>query len=342
MLAAVFRGNKIFDMCDYTLPILGTNELLIKVDNCGICGTDRHIFSGSAPSSIPIILGHEYCGTIVDLANSSGQFKIGDKIAVDPNIYCCYCSYCKKGNINYCENLKALGVTLNGGFAEYSIVPSSQAYLLPDNFDLSIASFSEPLSCCLRGIEHADIKPGNTVVIIGGGSIGLMMVQLVKISGASKIILIEPDHSKQLIGLELGADFVLDSNEEKIFEQINDLSNGHVDVVIECVGNKSTIENAIKIAGKGGKVIIFGLAPKDQTISLNLQYLFHKELKIFNSYLNPFTFKSAVDLLVNKKIEVQKLISQQIQLKDIPDFFSNHTNSSNIKVQLINHSKEKQ
>lgn len=342
MLAAIFHGNKKIEVCDYTLPILGTNELLIKVDSCGICGTDRHIFSGSAASSIPIILGHEYSGTILDSANRSARFKIGDKVAIDPNIYCGYCSYCKKGNINFCENLNALGVTLNGGFAEYSIIPSSQAYILPDDFDLSIASFSEPLSCCLRGIEHADIKPGNTVVIIGGGSIGLMMVQLVKISGASRIVLIEPDHSKQLFGIELGADFVLDSNEEKLFDHISDLSNGHVDVVIECVGNKSTIENAIKIAGKGSKVIIFGLAPKDQNISLNLQYIFLKELKIINSYLNPFTFQSAVDLLVNKKIEVQKLISQQIHLKEIPDFFSSNTISSNIKVQLINHSKEKQ
>jgi 2-desacetyl-2-hydroxyethyl bacteriochlorophyllide A dehydrogenase len=341
MLAAIFHGNKKIEVCEYTLPILRPNELLIKVDSCGICGTDRHIYSGSAPSSIPVILGHEYSGTIVDLTNNSSRFKIGDKVAIDPNIFCGYCNYCKKGDINFCENLNALGVTLNGGFAEYSIVPSSQAYILPDDFDLSIASFSEPLSCCLRGIDHADIKPGNTVVIIGGGSIGLLMVQLVKISGASKIILIEPDYSKQVLGTELGADSVVDSNQEKLFEQISDLSKGHVDVVIECVGNKSTVEDAIKIAGKGSKVIIFGLAPKDQTISLNLQYLFHKELKIFNSFLNPFTFQSAVNLLVTKKVEVLKLITQQIDLKEIPDYFSNNIVSSNIKVQLINNQKEK-
>ena len=115
--------------------------------------------------------------------------------------------------------------------------------------------------------------------------------------------------------------------------------NGHVDVVIECVGDRSTIDNAIKIAGKGGKVVIFGLTPADQSITLNLQYLFHKELKIFNSFLNPFTFQSAVDLLVNKKIEVLKLITQQISLEEIPDFFSNHAVSNNIKVQLINNQR---
>lgn len=340
MLAAVFHGNSNIDVFEYTLPKLGLNELLIRVDSCGICGTDRHIFSGVAPSSIPVILGHEYSGTIVDLVNPSGNFKIGDKVAVDPNIYCGQCKYCRKGSINFCENLKALGVTLNGGFAEYSIVPTSQAYILPDDFDLSIASFAEPLSCCLRGIEHADIKPGNSVVIIGGGSIGLLMVQLVKNCGAAKVLLIEPDQSKHVLGVEFGVDFALNSKEENLFDNIQDLVNGHVDVVIECVGDRSTIDNAIKIAGKGGKVVIFGLTPKDQSLTLDLQYLFHKELKIFNSFLNPFTFQSAVNLLVNKKVEVLKLITQQIHLKEIPDFFSNNVVSNNIKVQLINNHKE--
>jgi len=321
MLAAVFNGNKNIVLCDYTLRTLEKEELLIKVVSCGVCGTDRHIYEGKAPSSIPVILGHEYSGTIVDLVNPSGNYKIGDKVAVDPNIYCGYCKYCRKGSVNFCENLQALGVSLNGGFAEYSIVPTSQAYILPDDFDLSIASFAEPLSCCLRGIEHADIKPGNSVVIIGGGSIGLLMVQLAKNCGASKVLLIELDQSKQVLGLELGADFAFNPKEENLFDNIQDLVNGHVDVVIECVGNKDTVDNAIRIAGKGGKVIIFGLAPKDQTITLNLQYLFQKELKIFNSFLNPFTFKPAIDLLINKKISVQKLITKQIHLKDITNIF---------------------
>ena len=336
MLAAVFQGNKKIEVCDYTLPILGTNELLIKVDSCGVCGTDRHIFSGSAPSSIPVILGHEYSGTIVDLVNPSDKIKIGDKVAVDPNIYCGYCYYCRKGNVNFCENLEALGVTFNGGFAEYSIVPVSQAYILPDDFDLSVASFAEPLSCCLRGIEHADIKPGNSVVIIGGGTIGLLMVQLVRNSGASKIILVEPDLFKQKLGIELGADYSLSPDNDKTFEEIIEITNSQVDVVIECVGSKDSVDSAIKIAGKGGKVVIFGLAPKDQNVTINLQYLFQKELKIFNSFLNPYTFKPAVDLLVNKKINVKKLLTNQIYLKDITNIFSRKEFSGSIKVQIIN------
>lgn len=336
MLAALFQGNKKIAIEDYKLPKLEKDELLIQVGSCGICGTDRHIYEGKAPSKVPIILGHEFSGTVVEKGNANLEFSIGQKVVIDPNIYCGRCDYCRRGMINFCENLRALGVTLNGGFAEYCIVPSSKAYLLPDNFDLLAAAFAEPLSCCLRGIENANIKPGDVVVIIGGGTIGLLMVQLVKISGASQIILIEPDINKQKLGTNLGATLCLSPTNEKLFEQIHDLTQNQIDIVIECVGSKVTVENAIKIAGRGGKVIIFGLAPKDQSININLQQIFHKELKIFNSYLNPFTFKSAVNLLVNKKISVNELITKRVRLIDIPTFFSDNIISGNIKVQIIN------
>ncbi len=336
MLAAVFNGNKNIVLSDYPLRTLDKDELLIKVACCGVCGTDRHIYEGKAPSSIPVILGHEFSGIIIEKGDLDSKFNIGDKVAVDPNIYCGHCDYCRNGMVNFCENLNALGVSMNGGFAEYSIVPASQAYILPPEFDLSIAAFSEPLSCCLRGIEHADIKPGNTVVIIGGGSIGLLMVQLVRNSGAAKIILVEPDLYKQKLGIELGADNSLNPHDEKTFEEIKELTNSQVDVVIECVGSSPTVDYAIKIVGKGGKVVIFGLAPKDQNVTLNLQYLFQNELKIFSSFLNPFTFKSAVELLVNKTISVKELLTKQIYLNDITSIFSDENISGSIKVQIIN------
>ncbi|MFZ2322798.1 MAG: zinc-dependent alcohol dehydrogenase family protein [Ignavibacteriaceae bacterium] len=336
MLAAIFQGNKNLILKDFLLPKLKQYEVLVKVECCGICGTDKHIFDGTAPSSIPVILGHEYCGIVAEIGIPDSDFIIGQKVAIDPNIYCGHCDYCRRGMINFCRNLKALGVTLNGGFAEYSVVPASQVYILPDNIDLSIAAFSEPLSCCLRGIEHANIRLGNNVVIIGGGSIGLIMIQLAKIIGAAKIILVEPDISKRNLGVELGADYSLNPKDEKIFEEIKELTNNQVDVVIECVGSSEAVNNAIKIVDKGGKVIIFGLAPKSENININLQYIFQKELKIFNSYLNPFTFKTAVDLLTSNKINVQKLLSKQIYLKELPGFFSENNNSGKIKVQLIN------
>jgi len=336
MLAAVFNGIKNIELKDFSLRSLDKSELLIKVACCGICGTDKHIYEGKSPSSIPVILGHEYTGIVVERGNNHSKFKIDDKVAIDPNIHCGFCDYCKKGKVNLCENLKALGVTLNGGFAEYSIVPGSQAYLIPKDFDLSIAAFAEPLSCCLRGIEQAGIKHGDSVIIIGGGAIGLMMVQLVKIAGAAKIILVEPEPLKRNLGIELGADYAFSSADDNLLEAIKELTQSQTDVIIECVGKSETAELAIKLAGKGSKIVIFGLAPMDHNITINLQYLFKNEINISNSYLNPFTFKPAIDLLIAGKINVQKLITNQIGLKNINNIFHNNIDTYSIKQQIIN------
>jgi threonine dehydrogenase-like Zn-dependent dehydrogenase len=236
--------------------------------------------------------------------------------------------------VNFCENLKALGVTLNGGFAEYSIVPLSQAYLIPKDFNLSLAAFAEPLSCCLRGMEHAGVRHGDSVIVIGGGTIGLMMVQLVKMAGAAKIILIEPEIVKRNLGIELGADYSFNPSEEKIFDEITEITRLQTDVIIECVGKSESVELSVKLANKGSKVVIFGLAPSDHNVTFNLQYLFKNEITILNSYLNPFTFKAAIDLIIAGKIHLQKLITNQIQLKNINNIFQSNGDSS-IKQQII-------
>ncbi len=283
-------------------------------------------------------MGHEYSGIIVDKSINSKN-EIGARVVIDPNIYCGKCYYCRRGEVNYCQNLKALGVTLNGGLAEYSIVPESQIYILPPDFDLSIAAFAEPLSCCLRGMQHGQIKHSENVIIIGGGSIGLLFVQLVKLAGVSKILLIEPVEFKRDLALKLGADYVLDPNEDNFVETIFDMTKKKIDVIIECVGSKKTVELSIKLASKGTRIVIFGLAPKDQNIEINLQDLFQNELKIFSSLLNPFTFENAVKLLINKKIEIKKLISEKFSLENITDVIS-QSNSQFIKYQIINSIKE--
>ena len=334
MQAAVFAGVKNIVLENFSLSPLEKNELLIKVACCGICGTDKHIYSGKAHAKVPVILGHEFTGIVVEKGSDHSNINIGDAVAIDPNIYCGYCNYCKKGKVNFCENHKALGVTLNGGFAEYSIVPLSQIYLIPKDFDLTLAAFAEPLSCCLRGMLQAKIKHGDSVIIIGGGTIGLIMVQLVKLAGAAKIILIEPETLKQNLGIELGADYSFKPNDDKIFNVINDITEYQTDVILECVGKSESVELAVKLANKGSKVVIFGLAPSDHNVTFNLQYLFKNEISILNSYLNPYTFKAATDLIIAGKIHLQKLITNQVQLKNINNIFQSNGESS-IKQQII-------
>ncbi|RPI72893.1 MAG: alcohol dehydrogenase [Ignavibacteriales bacterium] len=334
MLAAIFNSPYNISLVDYPLPRLEPDQLLIKVGACGVCGTDFHIYEGKVSAKPPVILGHEYVGEILDLGREVISFKTGDHIAINPNIHCGHCDFCRAGKINLCMNLKALGVTLNGGFAEYSIVPLSQAYLIPKELSLSLAAFAEPLSCCLRGMDQAKIRHGDSVVIIGGGTIGLIMVQLVKLAGAAKIILIEPEIFKQRLGIELGADYSFDPFNERLSDEIKEITGLKTDVIIECVGKSESVELAVKLSSKGSKIVIFGLAPSDHNITLNLQYLFKNEISILNSYLNPYTFKAATDLIIAGRINLQKLITNQTHLKNINNIFQNNVDSS-IKQQII-------
>jgi L-iditol 2-dehydrogenase len=339
MKAAIFKEQKQITVEEYPIRNLASNEVLIKVKNCGICGTDIHIYEGIVPSARPVVLGHEYAGVVAD-NNNLKEISVDDKIVVDPNIYCGQCDYCREGKPHFCKNLKALGVTFDGGMAEYSIVPISQVYRIPNNVDLDIAAFTEPLSCCLRGIDHAKILPGESVLIIGGGSIGQIMLQLAKASGASNVILIEPDKEKSDLALKYGASFSIDPFDSEFETKLKDATNGRINVIIECVGKTETVDLAIKISGKGSRVVIFGLSAKNDTVNINLQQLFLKEASISFSYLNPFKFNNSIELLSSQSIHVRHLITKKIPLSGVENLFKDILNSHFIKYQVINNNRE--
>jgi 2-desacetyl-2-hydroxyethyl bacteriochlorophyllide A dehydrogenase len=315
MQALWFNGPNNIEVGEAGIPTLQSDELLLHVDGCGVCGTDFHIFRGEAPAKAPVVLGHEYSGTIIDSGNKSGKLKIGDKIAVNPNIHCGFCSSCRAGKINLCENLRALGVTINGGMSQYSVVPVTQAHLLPKDFPFNKSVFAEPVSCCIHGINQADIIPGEQVVIVGAGTIGLIMLQLAQLRGASKVIVLDPVQAKRNMAEILNADFVLDSADANIIENIIEITSGGADTVIECVGSQSAAESALKFVRKGGKIVIFGLANNTATLNIYLQSFFHKELTIKSSVLNPNTFQASVDLIVNNKINLELFNPYPVPLK---------------------------
>lgn len=336
MLSLQLIAPKQLEIIEYTLRKLEPDELLIKIATAGICGTDFHLFTNEAKVDLPVIIGHEFCGVVVDRGSNTEGFTIDDHVVIDPNIYCGKCFFCRNGKINFCENLSALGVNVNGGLAEYCIVPLSQTYRLPQSFSLSNASYTEPLSCCLRGMDIVKIKHGETVAVIGGGTIGLLMVQLAKIAGASNIILIEPVVIKQEIGLSLGATYSFNPKEEKLTEQISDLTLGGVDVVIECVGHSSAVNLAFNLTKRGGRILIFGLSPKNSKVEFNLQEAFYKELSISNSLLNPFTFQRSISLLTSNQINVEKFLTKKINLTETQNLFYSEKNNNVIKYQFVN------
>jgi len=326
MKAAVFFGPRDLKIQDHKLRELKKGEVLLKVHASGICGTDIHIYEGAEGSATvfpPVILGHEFAGEVCEIGSDVKDVRIGDRVAIDPNIYCGKCYYCRNGKFQLCERLTAIGVTIDGGFAEYCIVPESQAYRLPENVSYEEGALSEPVACCLHGIDLAGITPGDTVLIVGGGTVGLIMLQMAKLAGANRLIVSEPVKQKRELALKLGADIVIDPAAENFEQNINNHTDRGVNIAIECVGKKQTMEQAIQSAGKGGTIMMFGLTPPDCKIPLKPFDVFRRELTIKSSFINPYTQARAMELLGSGRIQVKQLISRVVSLDNMVDFFEN-------------------
>lgn len=203
MKSAIFYGKHDLRVEECPIPEIKPCEVLIQVEACGICGTDVHIYEGdkgAAEVTPPTILGHEFAGVIVKTGSEVVRYHVGDRVCIDPNCYCGVCEFCKSGEVHFCENMIGYGTTVNGGFAEYCAVNESQVYLLGEHTTFAQGAMAEPVACCLHGIDMCNIQPGYQVVVIGGGMIGLLMVQLAKLAGASCVALLEPVEKKRKMG----------------------------------------------------------------------------------------------------------------------------------------------
>mgnify|MGYP001588870983 CR=1 FL=1 len=317
------------------LRSLNSDEVLIKVTVCGVCGTDLHIVEGSSRSSPPVVLGHEYAGIIADIGMGSHGFSAGDFVAVDPNISCGMCFHCRRGEVHLCERLRALGVDIDGGMAEFCIVPSSQLYHLPKTMSPEAAAFIEPLSCAVHGIDRARIRPGDTVAILGGGTVGLLLLQLARVSGASRVFVVEPMEWKRAIAARIGADKVIDPRTVNVLEMVMDLTSVGADVVIECVGRPETVAMSLKLARRGGTVELFGVCPSGETVQMEPNKVYFKELTIVGSYVNPHTFDRAIALLAANKVSIDHFVTHKFPLDGVHDALKALSEGKTIKSLIV-------
>jgi|TARA_B110000503_G_scaffold42920_1_gene70278 L-iditol 2-dehydrogenase len=292
-------------------PVPAAGQCLIKVLVCGICGTDRHIYKGEYPSGKPVILGHEFGGIIEEVAAGS-KFKVGQVVSIDPNIVCGKCSDCLAGRTAFCPELTALGVNINGGLAEYVLTPDSQIYPVIDGLNPLHLAFIEPLACSIRGLDLAELKGGERVAVLGGGVIGLLVVQLAKLAGASEIVLVTRQKFRREVALKIGATRVIDPKVENV-EQV--LSG--IDVTFECAGAPETIAQSQEITRRGGSIIILGLTAAATKLEINPFNIVVNELRIQGSFLNPLTQARAAELVGSGKLNLDILISKVIDLDGV-------------------------
>lgn len=332
MKAIVFTELNKMEFQTVPVPKPKDGEVLIKVKASGICGTDPKILSGEYVGNFPLIPGHEYAGEVAELGPNIKKLKIGDRVAVDPNVQCGYCEFCQSGQVHLCENLFPLGVLKPGGFAEYSVCPETHAFKLTDNISTEAGAMVEPLACSIRGIQMAKIKYGDNVVILGAGLMGNLLIQLCRVAGASKIIVSEPVASRRELALSMGADIASDPAKVDIYKVIKDETRVGANAVFEVAGRIDTAQSTIKMARRGGVVVLFGTCPPDKNIEINPFLLQENELTVCSSYNNPCTHSPAIKLLDGGRIKVEKLISHKFELEDYREAFKIFGTEGTLKI----------
>lgn len=303
------------------------NEVLLKVQYCGVCGTDLNIWRGTDRSASDIVLGHEYCGTIVEAGSAVQRVAVGQRVAVDPNVPCYQCEACRKGRINLCAQLTALGVDIDGGFAEYCIVPDTQLFPLPPNMLWEEAAMVEPVACALNGINRCDLAIGDDVLILGGGPMGLIMLQLAKLRGAGSVTLCERMEGRRQLGEQLGADRTVSG-----LAELEAADTPAPDVVIECIGNPVTQEAAFRLVKPGGMVELFGDGDMTSRYSLPSQLFYQKELTARGAALNPFTHQQAFRAIASGRIRLLPLVSRKIPVDELPALLKAGFSKDDIKI----------
>ena len=320
MKAAVFFGKHDIRVAEIEARRPAAGEVMVRVRACGVCGTDIHIFEGAegaAKTVPPTVLGHEFSGIVQEVGAGVNTVKTGDRVCVDPNDMCGTCSYCRDGKSHFCSDMVGIGTTVDGGFAEFCTVREKQVYKIPDHLSFAEAAMAEPLACCLHGMDLTGVRPGHTVLIIGGGTIGQIMLQLARLSGAATVILAEPVAAKRELALRLGADVVLDPTSTDLDDVLKEHALKTVDAAIECVGSTTTMSYTIDHTGPGGTAMLFGLTDPAAKIELLPFDIFKREIAIKASFINPYTQARAVSLISSGKIDIRSLISNEIQLEDL-------------------------
>lgn len=311
------------------------NEVKIRIHLCGVCGTDVHIFEGdkgSAAVNPPVTLGHELSGDVAAVGSRVTRFRVGDRVAVDPNSYCGRCYYCANGKRHLCENMVGLGTATDGGFAEYVTVPEELVFGFADNVSYEAACMIEPISCCLHGMDLTKIEHGDTVMIIGTGNIGLIMLQLSHYAGATTIIAVEPNAERRSLAKYFGADICIDpiNDDTDAILQLNKIKC--INKVIDCAGRTNTAEYAVEYAGRGATVMIFGLTGPDEIMQIKPFQIFQKELTIKGSFVNPSVFERACRILAKGIVRVEESITDIVDLEDIQSVFETRLYAKNGKV----------
>jgi 2-desacetyl-2-hydroxyethyl bacteriochlorophyllide A dehydrogenase len=337
MKAAVLVAPRKFEIRDVPVPDYGPDDVLIRVERCGICGTDMHMYHGNySADRLPIIPGHEFSGTIAKMGSSVAGLSLGQSVTADINLGCRSCFYCRKNDVFHCEKMLQIGIHIDGGMAEYVRVPAHAVVPLPGDMTLQEGAMVEPLSCIVRAFRKSELKMAESVLVIGVGPIGQMHMQLALRAGAAPVIVLEPNEQRARLARELGADIVV-SDPLKIDAAVRAVTNGRgVDVVIESVGLPDLYEKAFALIRPGGRVIAFGLSKPGQNFRIAALDFVLREQGLRGSVAGMGDdMHEAATLLGYKRINVAPFLDTIYRLEDVEEAFARLAEDKSVlKIQL--------
>jgi L-iditol 2-dehydrogenase len=326
MKALLLTEYKKIELADVPEPSIGDHDVLVRVHACGICGSDIHGYDGSTGRRIPpLVMGHEAAGVVEAVGQAVRQFRPGDRVTFDSTVSCGRCHFCRRGQINLCDNRRVLGVSCgeyrqHGAFAELVAVPENIVYALPDELPFESAALIEAVSIAVHAANITDIRLGDTVVVVGSGMIGLLAIQAVRLKGAGTIIATDLEENRLELAKKLGADITINAKGVDIPAEIRKRTSGRgADAALEVVGHVATVNDAIASVRKGGHVTLVGnLSPK---IEFPLQSVVTREITVKGSCASQGEYPECIRLLATGAIRVEPLITAKATLAEGPAWF---------------------
>ena len=336
MNALLLSNYKHLELATLPVPVPGPSDVLVQVAACGICGSDVHGYDGTSGRRIPpLVMGHEAAGTIAAVGSQVSVFTVGDRVTFDSTVYCGACAFCRKGEINLCDDRQVVGVSCGdysraGAFAEYVTVPARIVYKLPENLGFAEAAMLEAVSVALHAVAVSKLEGGETALVIGAGMIGLLTLQAARAAGCSRVFVADIDATRLKSASEFGADETILASGAELTRDILRLTEGRgVDVVLEAVGRNETIAASIDCVRKGGTVTLIGnITPQ---VNLPLQKVVSRQIRLQGSCASCGEYPEAMELMAAEKIRVGPLITAVAPLRDGPSWFDRlHSGEPNL------------
>lgn len=313
-------------------PACAADEVIVRVAACGICGTDVHIYRNEYMSHFPLIPGHEFSGTVVEVGKAVTAVRVGERVAVDPNLYCGHCDFCRNEEANHCRNWQGVGITRSGGFAEYVAAPARACYRLPDNLTDTQAAFIEPLSCVVHALKRIRVWPGAQVLIMGAGPMGLLLLQALRHSGAAQVVMVEKQPARIALAQRLGATVITAGPEQDA--ALKELAPYGFGLVVDATGIPAVIQNAFNYLKPRGQYLQFGVTPMTATVPLRPYDLFRNDWTIIGSFALCYTFQPAIAWLAHGVVDVSQLVSDTVSFSSFATAFHDFAAGKTLKVHV--------